>query len=102
MLWHPEEPPSGEAQDPEKIGKQAHMQKLIDATGKKITMNQVALFDDDSKNIQIAKKKGVNTFYCDATHAKDESKISGFHRDIWVEFVASKGKSKSGGGCNLM
>jgi len=95
-LWHPEKRGKNE----KKVGKQDHIAEILKNIGIKIKNSEIALFDDDSNNISIAKKKGIRCFHCPAVNKDDPpDKPTGFDRSIWAGFIT---KMKSGDGCTVM
>jgi len=98
-LWHPDR----RGKDEKKVGKQEHIAEILKNLSLKCKASEVVLFDDDSTNIKIANKKGHRAVYCQALKEKEmvkEGKMTGFNRDIWRDFVKSKGNL--GGGCVVM
>jgi len=100
-VWHPQ---YDKQEDPAKVGKQKHIEYLINNAGPapkfnnsgggpRIKMHKCALFDDDTKNIQLATAKYVQCFYCEAVKATDKSSPTGLSESVWRDFIARKGRS---------
>jgi len=96
-LWHPD----SKGKEEKKVGKQDHLEYLLNAkSAAGVKMNQIALFDDDENNCKIASQKKARVWFCPAVKSSDTTSPSGFHREIWAKFISDKGKA--GGGCVLM
>eukprot|EP00035_Acanthoeca_spectabilis_P021531 m.438756 g.438756 ORF g.438756 m.438756 type:complete len:217 (-) comp18281_c0_seq1:144-794(-) len=98
-LWHPERknPP----RDEKKVGKEEHIAEVVKNLSVKCKPSEIVLFDDDATNIKIAGKKGHRAIMCHAYSSKEQEKgkATGFNRDVWKDFVKSKGGSA--GGCTI-